>query len=80
MEIRGGAGVTYYSDIKFHFRGNVQSTPFNTISLCYDAGLSAIYYITKRFFIEASFDYAFTVNKNALMGGILPSLGVGWQF
>ncbi len=80
LELRGGVGGTYYFDIKFHFRGNVQSSPFNTISLCYDAGMSMIYYINKRLFIEALFDYAFTVNQNALMGGMLPSLGVGWQF
>ena len=78
-EFRGGAGATYFHNIKFHFSENIESRPLNTISICYDAGTSGILYLTRRFFLEASFDYTFTVNKNDLMGGMLASFGVGWQ-
>ena len=78
-EFRGGAGATYFHNIKFHFSENIMSRPLNTISICYDAGTSGILYLARCFFLEASFDYTFTINKNDLMGGMLASFGVGWQ-
>lgn len=78
-EFRGGAGATYFHNIKFHFSENIMSRPLNMISICYDAGTSRILYLARRFFLEASFDYTFTINKNDLMGGMLASFGGGWQ-
>jgi hypothetical protein len=80
LEVRAGAGGTYFHNIKFHFQKNVESRPLNTVSLSYDAGGSGIFYLTKRFFLEAGFDYTFTVNKNSLVDGMLASFGIGWQF
>ncbi len=79
-EFRGGAGATYFHNIKFHFSENVESRPLNSISICYDAGTSGVLYLSRRFFLEAGFDYTFTVNKNSLVDGILASAGIGWQF
>ena len=80
LEARAGVGGTYFHDIKFHFQQNIESRPLNTVSISYDAGVSGIFYLTKRFFLEAGFDYTFTVNKNSMLGGILASAGIGWQF
>ncbi len=79
-ELHGGAGLTYFNNIVFHFPHNVDSEPLNTVSLSFDAGLSFMFYINKRVYFETAGDYVFTMNKDMKMGMIQPSLGLGWQF
>ena len=79
-EVHGGAGVTYFHNIKFHFPHNIESKQLNTMSLSYDAGTSLMVYVNKRLYIEAGGDYVFTQNKDLPMGEVLPYAGIGWQF
>ena len=79
-EIHGGAGITYFHNIKFHFAHNIESKQLNTMSLSYDAGTSLMIYLNKRLFMELGGDYVFTQNKDLPMGEVLPYAGIGWQF
>lgn len=80
LEVHGGAGVTYFHNVKFHFPHDIVSKQLNTLSLSYDAGASLMFYLTKRLFVEAGCDYVFTQNKDMPMGEALPYAGIGWQF
>ena len=80
LEFHGGAGLTYFHNVKFHFPHGIESKPLNTISLSYDGGLAAMFYINKRLFAEIGGDYIYTQNKDMPMGEVLPYAGIGWQF
>ena len=80
FEIHGGAGLAYFNNIIFHFPNDIKSTPLNTLSLSFDAGLSTQIYINKRIYSEIGLDYVFTMNNDMMLGTLLPSLGIGWQF
>lgn len=79
-EVHGGAGLTYFHNVKFHFPHDIVSKQLNTLSLSYDVGTSFMFYPTKRLFVEAGGDYVFTQNKDMPMGEALPYAGIGWQF
>ncbi|MCR5218164.1 hypothetical protein [Treponema sp.] len=79
-EVHGGAGISYFNNIVFHFANNIDSEQLNTISPSFDAGLAVQFYINKRLYIEAAGDYVLTVNDGNLLGMVMPSLGLGWQF
>ncbi|MBE6354908.1 hypothetical protein [Treponema sp.] len=79
-ELHGGAGLSYFNDICFHFAHNVDSEPLNTVSISLDAGASLQFYLNKRLYTEIAADYVFTMNSDMILGMILPSAGVGWQF
>ncbi len=80
VELHGGAGITYFNNIVFHFPHDINSDPLNTISLSLDAGLSVQVYINKRLYTAVGADYAFTLNKDMNLGVIMPSASIGWQF
>lgn len=80
LELHGGAGITYFNNIVFHFPHNIDSDPLNTISLSFDAGLSVQIYINKRLYTAIGADYAFTLNKDMNLGVIMPQASIGWQF
>ena len=80
IEVHGGAGVTYFHNVKFHFPHDIVSKQLNTLSWSFDGGLSGMFYLNKRMYIEAGVDYVFTANKDMPMGEALPYAGIGWQF
>ncbi len=80
VELHGGAGFTYFHNVKFHFPHDIVSKQLNTLSPSYDIGTSFMFYPTKRLFVEAGGDYVFTQNKDMPMGEALPYAGIGWQF
>lgn len=80
LELHGGVGVTYFNNILFHFEHNITSPALNTLSLSYDAGFAAQIYFNKRLYIEIAVDYSFTTNKDMILGMLMPSVGIGWQF
>ena len=80
LELHGGVGVTYFNNILFHFEHNITSPALNTLSLSYDAGFAAQIYLNKRLYIEIAVDYSFTTNKDMILGMLMPSVGIGWQF
>lgn len=79
-ELHGGAGISYFNNIVYHFPHNINSEPLNTVSLSFDAGASLMIYINKRLYTELAGDYVFTVNKDMILGELQPSAGIGWQF
>ncbi len=79
-ELHGGVGVTYFNNILFHFEHNITSPALNTLSLSYDAGFAAQFYINKRLYVEIAADYVLTTNKDMILGMVMPSAGIGWQF
>ncbi len=80
FELHGGAGITYFNDIKYHFPHGIESKPLNTTSLSFDAGLAVQIYINKRLYVEVGGDYILALNSDMVLGSIQPSAGVGWQF
>jgi len=80
LELHGGVGVTYFNNIVFHFAHNISSDALNTLSLSFDAGLSGQIYINKRLYTEIAVDYVLTTNKDMILGMLMPSAGIGWQF
>lgn len=80
LEFHGGVGLTYFSDIKFHFPHNIVSAPLNTFDLSFLVGASMQFYMNKRLYAEVSADYSLTLNKDMVMGVAHPSVGIGWQF
>ncbi|MBR6296188.1 MAG: hypothetical protein IKR40_06910 [Treponema sp.] len=80
LEPHIGAGLTVFSDIKFHFPHDIESPPLDTYCFSLDAGFTAQYYFNKRLYVEASLDYTLALNSDMMLGGISPSVGVGWQF
>lgn len=79
-EFHGGAGLTYFHNIKFHFPHDIESEQLNTVSLSFDGGSSFMWFPNKRLYVEAGADYIYTQNSDMNMGEILPVLGIGWQF
>ncbi len=80
MELHGGPGATYFNDIQFHFNNNLDSAKLNTICFSFDAGISFQIYFNKRLYTEIAADYAFTPNTDMILGTLMPSVGIGWQF
>lgn len=80
FELHGGAGLTYFNNILFHFSHDIDSEELNTLCLSFDVGLAVQYYMNKRFYLEAGADYNLTINSDMNLGMLMPSLGVGWQF
>ena len=79
-ELHGGAGFTYFNNIVFHFPHDINSVPLNTLSISFDVGAGFQIYINKRLYTEIASDYVFTMNKDMILGTLLPSAGIGWQF
>ena len=79
-EFHGGAGLTYFHNIKFHFPHDIESEQLNTVSLSFDGGSSLMWFPNKRLYVEAGADYIYTRNSDMNMWEILPVLGIGWQF
>ncbi|MCR5723773.1 MAG: hypothetical protein K6G80_01650 [Treponema sp.] len=80
LELHGGAGITYFNNIKYHFAHSIDSDALNTINISLDAGASIQFYINKRLYTEMAADYVFTKNSDMILGVIIPSAGIGWQF
>lgn len=80
IELHGGAGLTCFNNIQFHYPHNVHSDLLNTCSFSFDAGGSLLLFLNKRIYAEASADYILTKNKDMLLGFLMPSAGIGWQF
>ena len=79
-ELHAGAGVTYFNNIVYHFPHNIDSEALNSLSLSFDAGAAAQIFINKRLYTEIAADYVITLNKDMVLGEIMPSAGIGWQF
>ena len=80
FEVHGGVGLTYFNNIVFHFPRNIESEALNTISPSFDVGGAVQYYINKRLYGEIAGDYVITINKDMILGMVMPSIGLGWQF
>lgn len=80
LELHGGAGITYFNNIQYHFARGIDSEALNTINISFDAGASLQLYINKRLYTEMAADYVFTKNSDMILDVIIPSAGIGWQF
>lgn len=80
FEVHGGPGITYFNNIVFHFANSINSKELNTISPSFDAGGAVQIYVNKRIYLELAADYIFTLNAGNMMGHLMPSAGIGWQF
>lgn len=80
LELHGGAGLSFFNDVKFHFEHNIVSDPLNSINLSAVAGGAVQFYMTNRLYAEISADYLAAFLDDMDFGMILPALSIGWQF
>ncbi len=80
FELHGGAGLSFFNDLKFHFEHDIVSEPLNSINLNAIAGGAVQLYITNRIYTEIAADYLMAFLNDMDFGMILPSVSVGWQF
>ena len=80
LEVHGGAGLSFFNDLKFHFEHDIVSEPLNSINLNAIAGGAVQLYITNRIYTEIAADYLMAFLNDMDFGMILPSISVGWQF
>ncbi len=80
FELHGGAGLSFFNDLKFHFEHDIVSDPLNSINLNAIAGGAVQLYITNRIYTEIATDYLMAFLNDMDFGMILPSVSVGWQF
>ncbi len=80
FELHGGAGLSFFNDLKFHFEHDIVSEPLNSINLNAVAGGAIQFYITNRLYTEIAADYLMAFLDDMDFGMILPSISVGWQF
>jgi hypothetical protein len=80
LELHGGGGVTMMHDISFHFSNNVNSDPFKSLNISFNAGCAAQIYIIKRVYVDVCADYVQAFMTDMALGMIVPSVSAGWQF
>ena len=80
LELHGGAGLSFFNDLKFHFEHDIVSEPLNSINLNAIAGGAIQFYITNRIYTEIAADYLMAFLNDMDFGMILPSVSIGWQF
>lgn len=80
FELHGGAGLSFFNDLKFHFEHDIVSDPLNSINLNAIAGGAVQLYITNRIYTEIAADYLMAFLNDMDFGMILPSVSIGWQF
>ncbi len=80
LELHGGAGVSFFNDLKFHFAHNIVSEPLNSLNLNAIFGGAVQFYITNRLYSELSVDCILAFLSDMDFGMILPSVSIGWQF
>lgn len=80
LELHGGAGISFFNDLKFHFEHDIVSEPLNSINLNAIAGGAIQFYITNRIYTEIAADYLMAFLNDMDFGMILPSVSIGWQF
>lgn len=80
FEIHGGAGLSFFNDVKFHFEHNIVSEPLNSINFSAVAGGAFQLYLTNRLYAELSADYLAAFLDDMDFGMVLPSFSIGWQF
>ncbi len=80
LELHGGAGLSFFNDLKFHFEHDIVSEPLNSINLNAVAGGAIQFYITNRIYTEIAADYLMAFLNDMDFGMVLPSISVGWQF
>ena len=80
LEVHGGAGISFFNDLKFHFEHDIVSEPLNSINLNAVFGGAVQFYITNRLYSEFSFDCVLAFLSDMDFGMILPSVSIGWQF
>ena len=80
FELHGGAGLSFFNDLKFHFEHDIVSEPLNSINLNAIAGGAVQLYITNRIYTEIAADYLMAFLNDMDFGMVLPSVSVGWQF
>ncbi len=80
LEAHGGAGISFFNDLKFHFAHDIVSEPLNSINLNAVFGGAVQFYITNRLYSEFSVDCILAFLSDMDFGMVLPSLSIGWQF
>ena len=80
LEAHGGAGISFFNDLKFHFEHDIVSDPLNSINLNAVFGGAVQFYITNRLYSELSVDCILAFLSDMDFGMILPSVSIGWQF
>lgn len=80
FEAHAGAGVVMLNDIAFHFPHNIDTEPFNIMYLSAQLGGSVQYFLTKRLYLELNCNFTFSPSADMMMGNLVPSLMIGWQF
>lgn len=80
IEFRGGGGVTMLNNFVFHFPHDIESEAYNKMLYGFDVGFSGQWYISTRLFLDGSLDYLMTFGDDIMVGMIVPSVSIGWQF
>ena len=80
LELHGGAGVTMFNDVAFHFARNIRSEKLNSLDISVIGGASVQVYITNRLYIEGGADFIMPFLGDLVMGYVQPQICVGWQF
>ena len=80
-----------FNNLTLHFEHNINSDPQNAINFSADAGVALQVYITKRLYVETCADFLMAyipyqgstpdhAPVDMLLGTVIPSVSVGWQF
>ncbi|MBO4319265.1 MAG: hypothetical protein J5857_02225 [Treponema sp.] len=84
-----GGGAMMFNQMTLHFEHGIKSEPLNSINWSVDAGAALQVYITKRLYIETCADFIMGYvplvdpekgTTDMLLGTVIPSVSVGWQF
>lgn len=80
LEVHGGLGGTLFNNFTFHFNHGIESETLNSLNPGFDAGAAVQFFITRRIFAEADADFIFSKEADMMMGMVVPSVQIGFQF
>ena len=90
LDAHVGAGAIMFNGMTLHFEHDIQSSPLNSINWSADIGGALQVYLTKRLYIETGADFIMGYvpfvdpltgdGMDMLLGTVIPSVSIGWQF
>lgn len=89
LEGHAGAGAMIFNGMTLHFEHDIKSEPLNSMNWSFNAGGALQVYITKRLYLETGADFVMGYvpfldptkgTMDMLLGAVIPSVSVGWQF
>lgn len=81
FEFHAGPGIVDFWNYTFIFVPNIETEPFTGTYIGFDAGFSTQVYFTTRLYAEVNLDYEMAfMPKGSMLGMLVPSICVGWQF